>query len=183
MSSSALSRRYARALIDLAKETNAVDAIGSDLTAFNEVLTADNGLMAGVFSNPSITELERKNVLNALLAKLNFNVLTSNFINLLLDKHRIVLFGDIVQSYEQQADDITGRKRAVVTTAQSISDSAERSQIQTALAEAIQLDPDKLIVQFDVDPDILGGIIARVGDDIYDASIRSRIQEIRSSLL
>ena len=183
MSSSALSRRYARALIDLAKEVNAVDAIGSDLNTFNEVLQADNGLVAGIFSNPSITEQERKNVLSALLSKLSFNSLTSNFINLLLDKHRIVLFDDIVQSYEHQADDITGRKRAVVTTAQDITDAAERSQIQTALAEAIKLEPSKLIVQFDVDPEILGGIIARVGDDIYDASIRSRIQEIRSSLL
>lgn len=183
MSSSALSRRYARALIDLAQENNAVDAIGADLIAFNDVLKSDNGIVGNVFSNPSISEKERKNVLAALLAKLSFNGLTNNFINILIDKGRIVLFADIVQSYEQQADEITGRKRAVVTTAQNISDSAERSQIQTALAEAIKLDPSKLIVQFNVDPEILGGIIARVGDDIYDASIRSRIQEIRSSLL
>jgi F0F1-type ATP synthase delta subunit len=59
----------------------------------------------------------------------------------------------------------------------------ERSQIRTSLAQAVKIDPSKLIIQFNVDKEILGGIIARVDDDIYDASIRSRLQDIRSSLL
>lgn len=183
MSSSALARRYARALIELAQETDSVDAIGTELISFNEVLYAEGGLVAGIFANPSITVQERKNVLSALLSKLGLNSLTSNFIHLLIDKHRIVLFADIVRNYQVQADEFVGRKRAVVTTAQPIADTAERSKIQNALAQATQIDSAKLIVQFNVDPDILGGIIARVDDDIYDASIRSRIHEIRSSLL
>ena len=183
MSSSALARRYARALIELAQESNSVDTTGTELISFNDVLNAEGGLVAGIFANPSITEVERKNVLSALLSKLGLSTLTSNFINLLIDKHRIVLFSDIVQNYQLQADEIVGRKRAVVTTAQPINDKAERLHIQSALAQATQIKSDNLIVQFNVDPDILGGIIARVDDDIYDASIRSRIQEIRSSLL
>ena len=86
MSSSALSRRYARALIELAQESNSVDKTGAELISFNDVLNAEGGLVAGVFANPSITESERKNVLAALLAKLGLSPLTSNFINLLIDK-------------------------------------------------------------------------------------------------
>jgi F-type H+-transporting ATPase subunit delta len=183
MSRSALSRRYAQALIELAQEGNNVDGIGEEIKDFSELLYANDKVLAQTFTNPSVTEKERKGILNELLNRLEFSVTTSNFLHLLMDKHRISLFGDIVMSYQHKADELSGRKRAVVTTAQALTQMEERSQIRTSLAQAVKIDPSKLIIQFNVDKEILGGIIARVDDDIYDASIRSRLQDIRSSLL
>ena len=125
---------------------------------------------------------QRKAVLNAILEKLKLNTTAQNTVKLLMDKGRLQLLSEVHEAYESMADAHIGRMRAKVTTATEI-DMAEQAKIRETLAEVSGVSTDKLIVHFGIDPNLIGGVIARVGDTIYDASIRSRLVDIQNALI
>ena len=79
------------------------------------------------------------------------------------------------------ADAQAGRLRAYVETAREIS-ALERAELRKTLAEASQVTPDNLLVEYQINPELIGGIVAKVGDTLYDASIRSRLKDLKASL-
>jgi F-type H+-transporting ATPase subunit delta len=99
-----------------------------------------------------------------------------------LDKDRLELQAEIVTIFQTMADNKAGRVRASVQTATALSET-EKSEITKTLAESIQHSIDKLIVDFGVKPELIGGIWAKVGDRTYDATILSRLQDMKSTLL
>jgi F-type H+-transporting ATPase subunit delta len=182
MASSALARRYSLALISLAKDENLLDQIGSDLDVFFAVWNEGNGLLKNALLNPGISVQEREGVLKSILTKLSLNAYLNNFLYLLLEKSRLSLLTEIVEAYGNMADEIAGKLRARVTTAIEV-ELAEKDRIRQTLAKASGVSPEKLTIKFDIDQDIIGGIVARVGDTIYDASLRSRLQDIKQTLI
>jgi F-type H+-transporting ATPase subunit delta len=182
MSSSSLARRYARAMIAIGEEEGAVDPIGKELEEFNNVLDLDGGILKNALLNPGIPADQRQAVLSKVLDKLGLAGNTSNFIRLLMLKNRLVVFSDILQAYQEMADGIAGRVRASVETATEIG-LEQKDEIRKALAKAAGAEPSQLVVDYSVNKEIIGGIIAYIGDNIYDASIRSRLQDIKHSLI
>jgi F-type H+-transporting ATPase subunit delta len=208
MSRQALSRRYARALLSLALELEKEDSSGNEkysdifseeIKSFTAVLklkialdssddaaSSETGLsetcLDDVLLNPSINNNIKMNVLNEVLNKLELNTSVANFIRLIQSKNRMVLFHQIVTSYQEQTDQLSGRVRAEVTTAQELSFD-EKDAIRKTLAEASGITTDKIFITYQIDPEIIGGVIARVGNILYDASISSRLTEMKNSLL
>lgn len=178
MAEGSLARRYANALLGLGQESGQVDAYAADLAAFAEALDASDGLLRTVLNNPGLSVIERSNVLQAVLAKMALAPMVNNFLNLLVDKSRLVIFDQIQVAYQEMADEIVGRVRATVTTASALHD-AEAAQITQVLSKAMQ---STVVVDYQVDPELIGGIVARVGDTVFDASIRSRLQDMREIL-
>ncbi|MFT4974470.1 MAG: F-type H+-transporting ATPase subunit delta [Myxococcota bacterium] len=178
MAEGALSRRYARALIGIGQELDQVDAFADDLSTFTAALSLDDGLLSLVLSNPGLTSTERRDVLQAVLARLQLSRTVDNFLNLLLDKSRLLLFEKIQAAYQEMADELAGRVRATVTTAAPMQP-AEAAQISGVLSTAMSC---TVTVDYQVDPELIGGIVARVGDTVFDASIRTRLQDMRERL-
>ena len=178
MADGSLARRYARALLALGREQNCIDQLGADLDTFAEVLDQDDAQLRSVLNNPGLTTSERKNVVTAILGLLPLHQLSRNFINLLVDKSRLAVFDDIRLAYTAMADELASRGRATVTTA-TPADAATADQIRTVLESSTG---KTVLVDFQVDPDLIGGIVARVGDTVYDASIRARLQNLRETL-
>ena len=178
MADGSLARRYARALLDLGREQDCIDQLGADLDTFAAVLDQDDAQLRNILNNPGLTTTERKNVVTAILGMLTLHQLSRNFINLLVDKSRLVVFDDIRRSYTEMADELAGRIRATVTTAAPADDSTA-DQIRKVLESTTG---KTVLVDFLVDPDLIGGIVARVGDTVYDASIRARLQNLRETL-
>lgn len=171
-----LSRRYAKALIELAAETQSVDAVGAQLSAFVK-LCAERGLLA-VMANPSFTPSERKAVLEDVLPRLSLSPLLANFLRLVLDKDRFAALADISREYGALADTAAKRARATVTTAGATSPSLQQ-EIASALSAATG---KSVIVELKVDPSLLGGMVAQVGDRVYDASLRTRLETLQAAL-
>jgi len=178
MASGSLARRYARALIGLGQEKDLMDLFAQELSAFHAVLEQNDGQLASALNNPGLTLTERKALVSAILAKLSLNTLTNNFIHLLMEKNRLLLFGNICQAYQEMADEVAGRVRASVTTAQALN-KTNTKKIEGVLCKATG---KTVLVDFHVDPDLIGGIVARVGDVVYDASIQSRLRDLHDEL-
>ena len=179
MANGSLARRYARALIAIGADEDCIDRLGEDLVGFAGVLDLGDGALKQTLSNPGVTQSERVAVIGAVLDKLSLQQHVNAFLRLLVDKNRFAAFDEIVTAYTQMADEIAGRVRATVTTA-----SAQDAAAQLAITSAIESSTGKKVdVSFQVDSALIGGIVAQIGDTVIDASIRSRLQDLSTSLI
>ena len=178
MADGAVARRYARALVELGREANEIDRLGADLDAFAGVLDTGDGLLRAALENPGISTMERRGVLASVLERLPLHAYTKNFLRLLMDNGRFGALPAIGAAYQTMADELAGRVRASVTSARAL-DEAGAEQVRNALSAAT----GKVVaVDFQVDPALIGGIVARVGDVVYDASVRARLSAMQQAL-
>lgn len=182
MSNGSLSKRYARAIFSIASENNSIEQYNTALSDFVEVLTQNNAELLNALTSPAFKIEERKQVANVVTQKMALEQMLCNFINLLIDKDRLVLIEEISSFFNDMTDAHMGRVRATVQTAKELSDS-ERQDVAQTLANASEVSIENLIVEYSINPDIIGGIWARVGDKTYDATIRSKIRTMRQTLL
>ena len=179
MAEGSLARRYARALIAIGTEENCIDQIGADLAAFHQVMGLGDGALKAALSNPGVINSERREVMQAVLSKLTLHPHVSAFLRLLVDKNRFAAFEGILAAYTEMADEIAGRVRVTVATA-SKQDAAAQKQITAAIEASTGKSVD---VSFEVDESLLGGVVAKIGDTVIDASIRTRLQELQADLV
>lgn len=177
MPDSTVAERYARALVEIGQEAGKVDAFGADLSRFTAVLNGTE--LMGALSHPGFSVQERSAVLADVLAALKLDPTVANFIRLVQDKGRVPALPAIAERYALLADKLAGRVRALVTTAVPL-DAAMTAQVKASLEAAtgktILIDPV-------VDPDILGGLVAKVEGRVFDASLQTRLLNLRQTLL
>jgi F-type H+-transporting ATPase subunit delta len=179
MADGSLARRYARAMISIGGEENCIDQIGADLAIFGQVMDLGEGALRAALINPGVAQSERRAVVEQVLSKLSLHTRVGAFLRLLVDKNRFAAFEGILHAYTEMADEIAGRLRATVTTA-SAQDAAAQKMICSAIESA---SGKKVDVGFEVDPSLIGGVVAKIGDTVIDASIRSRLQELEAGLV
>ncbi len=179
MANGSLARRYAKALVALGQESGTVEQIATDLETFSQVLDIGNGELRDALSNPGLSTIERAAVASDVLAKLNLSATVSNFIRLLVDKNRFTAFDDIRRATDEMADEIAGRVRATVTTAEDISDAMSK-EVLSALEKATG---KTVVIDFQTDKTLIGGMVAQVGDISYDASVAARLDALQQALI
>lgn len=179
MADGSLARRYARALLEVARDEGRVDTIAQHLDGFVEVLDQGDGQLRRVLVNPGLTTLERRSVLDAVLDRLDLDAYVTNFLKILVDKSRFENLDDIILAYRQMADAAANRVRATVVTARPLGADMAK-QVQEALAASTG---KTVVLTQEVDPSVLGGMVVRIGDTVYDASIRARLANIEAALL
>jgi F-type H+-transporting ATPase subunit delta len=175
----AIARRYATAMIEIAAEANAVEAIGNDLETFANLLQANDHLLGAALASPVFTVEERSAVLDVILPKLGLNPLTANLLRLANDKRRFALVPAMAEAYATLADERAGRARVVVQTAEPLSPQLE-AEVRAALESATG---KTVVLTAEVHPELIGGMVAHVGGTVYDSSIRTRLEQIKSALL
>jgi len=179
MSEVSVARRYAVAMIEVASSDNAVDQVGEDLRGFNSLLDAHDAKLRTTLCTPLFSAAERTEVLDALLPKLGMHKLSVNFIRLVNAKGRLPAIGRIAEMYGDLADEMAGRIKVLVTTAEPMS-----AQIESEVKAAMEATTGKtVILEADVDAGLIGGMVARVGGKVYDSSVRTRLQSIKQTLL
>ena len=179
MADGSLARRYARALVAIGRDSGTVDPIGEELEQFRAVLMLGDGELGSALSNPGISLAERRAVLEHVLPRLGLSEIVQNFLYLVLDKNRFDVLSAITREYQVMADEIAGRVRATVQTARPFS-ASEQATVQNALASATG---KQVTITWHTDPSLIGGIVARLGDMVYDASVRARLDEIKQALI
>jgi F-type H+-transporting ATPase subunit delta len=170
--------RYARALLDVAvKEQANLDQIESDLAQFVDLFTQYPAL-AKVLLNPAVPVPRKSAAVDDLLARATFSPILAKLILLLAGRDRLVLLPDLLASYRERLLDHKHVVRAVVTTAMPI-DEARTNAIQQGLANVTGR---TVTLSTEVDPSIIGGVIARIGSTVYDASVTRQLEKMKASL-
>ncbi len=174
----AIARRYARALVSLGQDEGVIDQLGADLNTFLDVMGLGDGMLQAALENPGISVGERKAVLEQVLERTKLHAYTANLLRVLMDNGRFLHLGAVAGAYRDMADELANRVRATVTTARAL-DAGGVAEVQSAL-EAMT--GKSVLVDFQVDAGILGGVIARVGDTVFDASVRARLAAMEKGL-
>lgn len=173
-----VARRYAKALIDLGVETGQLEAIVKDLNNLAEVLEGSPELR-DVRDNPQVPMQARKAVFSEVAQRLGVHQLSRNALLLLIDNGRLRVLSAIARALREESDKRAGVVRAHVTSAAALNDSYVQ-RLQQALEARFK---KKVVVQRSVDPNLIAGVVTRVGDTIIDGSLRSRLNELKTELM
>ena len=174
MIGSEIAKRYARALFEIAREEDAIEAIYGELEGFCSLL-AENADLAEFFANPVFDSSDKTAVIGEILKKVKASVTTSNFLKLLVEKRRIDALGQIEECYRRYMDDVLSKVRVDVKTAFPLS-----SELSARIKEQMEgLTGKNIEMVVDEDPSLLGGIVIGVGDTLYDGSVRAQLNSIR----
>ena len=179
MTEGSVARRYARAFFEIASEEGKVDDFAQELHRILATLESAGQETQSVLSNPTFTLVERRSVLERLLPELHLHHTTRNFARLLLDKGRFDQLAGIYRAYQEMADEAANRVRVEVIASGEMS-----APMRDAVSRALSASTGKhVVLNTRVDPSLLGGIIARVGSRVYDASLQTRLDNIQRALL
>lgn len=178
MKQGAVARRYARALLACADEQAALKPVGADLQQLAAQLVQVRDLQRAI-ENPRVTDDEKRAVLVTLATRMGFNALTRTFIDLLVDKGRLRYLVAIAATYRDLADQRLGQVRLELRSAAPL-EAAAIEEIRSALARR---SGKSVVVDSAVDSELLGGVVARVGDTVYDSSLRSHLRRLGRSAL
>ena len=168
-------KRYARAIFDLAKEEGQVDAWSQRLAAVREVLA--NPEANTVLANPTIPVQRRQEVASALLDD-RVGREGVNLAKLLVGARRLDDVDAIADEYSRLVDEDAGRIRATAITAVPLG----RADADKLEAELAQKFGHEVRLDTRVDPAIIGGLVLRIGDRVIDASVATRLQQLRQRL-
>jgi len=169
-------RRYARALHEQARAQDAVPAVDDDMETLHATLEASDDLVR-FFQSPIISQERKHGVVRALFDE-RLHELSSGLLRLLVEKKREGLVQEIVQAYRALRDAEEGRVEAQAQVAHDL-DKAGRDQLQAAL-EGLLGKQVRLTVE--QNPDLIGGVVVRIGDTVYDRSVRRQLDALRSRL-
>lgn len=178
MSASTLGRRYAKALLSLAEEQKQIEKIGRDLVDLMSTWNASDELRT-VFENPTFSADVRTELLKSLTQKMGLSPLLSNLLRMLSDRRRMRFLPDLAEAYHELAEAKSGRVRAEVITAGDLPESYF-TELQRTLESVTG---KKVALVKRKDPSIIGGVVARVGDRVFDGSVRTRLSQIREGLV
>ena len=174
---SGVAARYASALFDLAREQNAVDQVARDLDQF-DALVAQSPDLVRLLRNPIFTEEEQTRSIDAILTRAGVSGLTGNFIRLVAAKRRLFALQDMIRAFRELSSDAKGIVRVQVTLAEPASDRV-MNEITAALREVAKAE---VAVSVKIDPSLIGGVVIRVGDIVYDGSVRNQLSVLRERL-
>lgn len=178
MKSSLVGRRYARALLDLAEQQNQTDRVAKDLSDFADSFEKSRELRT-VFENPDVARAARQKVLTAVLDRMAVAPIVKATLLMLADRNRLGHIAEVAAAFEQLAEARAGKVRAEVTSATALDD-AYYLELQKALESAIG---KKVVLVKKTDPSLIAGVVTRVGDRVFDGSVRSKLRELSEELL
>ncbi len=177
MSITTIVNRYAQALADIIIERNEIAEVTRELDGFAKLLQ-DHRELYDVFASPVIALDRKRAVLNAILARLGLKQTSSNFVQLLLQNNRLHNLSEVLRALTKVLDERSGIVSTDVTTARPISE-ANRNLLLQRLREATGRE---VRLQFRTDPEIIGGVITRIGSLVFDGSIKTQLARMKRQL-
>jgi F-type H+-transporting ATPase subunit delta len=175
--SSGVAGRYATALFELAKAGHSLDAVASDLTRFNEALDAFDDLKR-LMKSPVFSAEEQSRALGAVLDELKIEGLTKNFFLLVAKNRRLFATPDMIRAFRAMLARERGETSATVTAAAKLTESqltALKQALTAALGKTVMLDEQ-------VDPSLLGGLVVKVGSRMVDSSLRTKLNSLKLAM-
>jgi F-type H+-transporting ATPase subunit delta len=172
-----LGRRYARALLGLARETGALVAAGEEL-AQAAAAFGDPQLQRIVLS-PVVASAARRAVVEKVVERLGLSPLVKNLIRLLADRGRLWQLEQVAQAYDALVDRELGRARVTIRSATPLT-GEQRAELER-LARRLT-GGKEMIVSAEVDPDLIGGVVLDAGGTVYDGSVKTQLARLAGSV-
>ena len=173
-----VARRYAKAILELGNEIGTIDAIVEEMSSAAEAYQTSAELRSAL-ENPLFPLEVKRNILNELAQTLGLSTTTRNTILLLNDRRRMIALPGIARLLREMSDAKKGVVRAEVVTATLLSD-AYYAKLQVQLEK---MTGKRVVVDRREDANIIAGVVTRIGDTVYDGSLRARLDEMKSALL
>jgi F-type H+-transporting ATPase subunit delta len=178
MTSKTAAARYARALFDVALQEKAdLELIEQTLAGFNDLLAAHPALKK-VLLNPAVPVPRKRAAMVELTALAKAPTIPAKLLVLLAERDRLILLPDLLASYRERLMNYRKIVRAEVTTAVPLT--ADR--LKTIEQRLATLTGSKVALEARVDPAIIGGLVARVGSVVYDASLTRQLEKMKERL-
>jgi F-type H+-transporting ATPase subunit delta len=177
LTSGSIPRRYARALLSIGAETKLYEKFGVELDQLAGLLQHKE--LRTALTNPSILQSRRRAIMEQLISRAQPTPTVRSFVLLLVDRNRAELLPDIAREYRALADAHAGRVRASVTTAEPL-DGEATARLKRALEQKTN---KQVILEQRTDPDLIAGMVTQIGSIVYDGSIRTRLAQLRQTLL
>jgi F-type H+-transporting ATPase subunit delta len=177
MSVQIVARRYASALADVVIERGESREVKEELTGWERLFESSESLQE-VFRNPTIPLDRKRAVLNKLIERTRPRPTTVNFLKVLLQNQRLTDLAAINRKFAEVLDVRAGMLAATVTTARSVPADA-RQKLHATLSS---LTGSNVRVNFATDPELIGGLVTRIGSTVYDGSVRNHLQQIKEKM-
>ncbi|SKA20598.1 F0F1 ATP synthase subunit delta [Consotaella salsifontis] len=174
---SGVAERYAQSLYELARDENRISAVETELDAFGRLVEESEDFRRLVES-PVFSSEEQLRAVSAIAVKIGSSELTSNFLKVIAANRRLFALPSMIKAFHRLAAEGRGEAEAEVVSAEALTDVQRRD-----LAEAIAAYSGKSVTLRErVDPDILGGLVVRVGSRQIDTSIRTKLNSLKLAL-
>jgi len=171
---SGAARRYVQAIVELAGEQGTLDAWERDLGVIAQL--GNDPTIQAFLENPSIQDSEKRRLADGVLKGVSDQA--RNLVGMLISRHRTRLIPDIVELFEEEARLRRGVVLADVTTAEAM-DGVSQEIVKRQLKQFAGRDVE---LRLHTDPDIIGGVIARIGDQVIDGSVANQLRRLRARL-
>jgi F-type H+-transporting ATPase subunit delta len=172
-----LGGRYALALFELARDSNSIDAVEKSLTQVRDALGASDDFRT-LTTSPVVGRAAATKGVAAVADELGVDATTKNFFGVLAENRRLGQLPAIVRAFRQLASRHRGETAAEVTSARPLSEEQVhelKHQLRTRVGREVSVD-------LAVDPDLLGGLVVRIGSQMIDSSIRTRLNALASAM-
>jgi F-type H+-transporting ATPase subunit delta len=172
-----LQGRYASALFDLANETGVIAPVEADLEKLGAALASSEDLSA-LIRNPLVTRDAAGRALESVAGVLGLGDVTRKFLGVLAANGRLSALPQVIAAYGAIAAAARGEVTANVTSAHALSD----EQIATLTAKLAAREGKSVKIKASVDPELLGGLVVRIGSQQIDSSIRTRLNSLAQAM-
>ena len=174
---SALSRRYARALFELADEQKQLDEVANDLASIKAMIDGSMDLQR-LIQSPIIPREKQFIALDAILETAGIREITRNFLGVVTQNRRLFALLGIVKGYQTLLARLRGEVSAEIITAKPLTDS-QLDAIQSSIKET---SVNKLTINATVDESLLGGLVVKVGSRMIDTSLRTKLSQLELAM-
>jgi F-type H+-transporting ATPase subunit delta len=169
--------RYATAIYELADEAKALDDVARELTDLRDLIAANEALSKLVRS-PLITIKKKQAAMAAILEKAGASVLVARFIAVIAQNGRLFATTEIINAFLAELARRRGEVKATVTAARTLNE----NQTQTVMEILRQMGGDKVTMDVEIDPSLIGGVVVRVGSRMIDSSLKSKLQRMQLAM-
>jgi F-type H+-transporting ATPase subunit delta len=174
MSVEKVASRYAKSLLDLAKDQKKVEQVLGDIQSFKKALESRDLLL--LTKSPIVSYTKKQAIFEQLFGG-NFDKLTLTFFDIVLRKGREAYLPEVAGEFIKQYNTLKGISKVQVTSASKMSPET----LEAIRKKLIASDVTDESIEFTsvVDPSIIGGVIIRIGDKLYDASVQRKLKELK----
>ncbi len=178
MNSETIARRYGTALADVVLKSGETENVTGELKQWQELFAANPDL-GTVFGNPAIAHADKERVLEKLIARSKPSKTTSNFLRILLENGRLAELNVINDRFDSVLEERSGVISAAIITARDLP-AGERSAFKTNLEK---LTGKRVNIDFEIDQEIIGGVVTRIGSTVYDGSIKTQLENLKEQMI
>jgi F-type H+-transporting ATPase subunit delta len=171
------SLQYANALADIVLQQGAAEPARRQLADF-EAAYAESPELRNFLASPAVTRQEKHSVIEKLVARLAASRIIRNFLFVIVDNQRAHLLPQIVEFFEKVLMHRQGVAEADVVSAVELNNAQKSTLLQTLE----RLTDKKIQAKYTLEPGLIGGAVVRIGDTIYDGSLRNRLNLLRAQL-